>query len=170
MKKILLLLTIILSVILLTGCGSNKEVKQLAIKESEMLKESTAIANEINNSYNKWKSGQIDREQLSEELSKNYSRVKNLESKWDNSKASMSREARCSAAMWKINYMGNICYDLEHFIIDGTQGYPSSVIKSGKKPLSDSELKNSYEVNMVNSFNRNTERAIKGIDEITKYF
>lgn len=170
MSKKILLLVLVLSVTLLMGCGSSEEVKQIAKVEDEMLKETNVIAYEINDSYDKWESGQIDREQLSNELSKHYAQVKNIETRWDNKKESMTRQAIGSAAFWRINYMGNICYDLEQFIISGTQGYPSCVLNSNKTPIQDSELENSYKVNMVSSYNSNTEKAIRGIKEVNKFF
>ncbi len=169
MKKILLLI-LILSLTLATGCSSRAEVKQIAIKEQAMIEEISPMVDELNKSYSKWKSGEITREQLSSEVAPYYTKVRKINQDWDTSKRNLSRFAKNSASLWKISYMSNICYCLENFIANTTQGYPESIAAAKSKPLSDKMLIASYQKFIVEDYNHNLIKAKKGINEVINFF
>ncbi|NTW05974.1 MAG: hypothetical protein HGA27_07650 [Peptococcaceae bacterium] len=169
MRKILLLI-LILSLTLITGCSSRAEVKQMAIKEQAMIEEVAPMVDEMNKSFSKWKSGEITREQLSTEIALHYPKIHKINQDWDTSKRNLTRFAKNNASLWKISYMSNICYSLENFIANTTQGYPESIAATKGKPLSDKLLIASFQKFIVEDYNYNVIKATKGINEVINFF
>ncbi len=156
----------LLTLILVTGCGSRGEVKELAFKEKAMLNEVEPMAKEINNSYTHWKSGQISREQLAEELSVHYSKINSVKAEWVNARNNLSRQTKNNIFYWNLSYMGGLCTDIQKLIVLATQGYPSSVIKSSSKPLTDNELTATYETELVKNYKRDFENVKSVVSEV----
>lgn len=144
MKKLFFLLLTMLAVLFLSGCGARGEIKELAAKQRVMLNDLETIASDIDKNYALWESGQISREQLSQNLSAHYEKINTIKAQWAKEKEPLSRFAKNNALFWKINHMGGLTSYLNTIIVFATQGYPSAVVQSDKKPFSNQELTACY--------------------------
>ena len=162
MKKLFFLL---LTVTFLAGCGARGEIKELAFKERALQDELQIIANDVEKNYSLWESGQISREQLGKNLSTHYDEVNTIKAKWTDAKKPLTRFAKSNAYYWKIAHMESLTTSIKTIIVFATQGYPSEVVESDKKPFTDQELTACYK-NEISSFNKRMQSVRSEISQI----
>lgn len=176
MKKVFLFALLTIFAFTIIGCGGESkpkqtpELKALAEKENAWLSQLQPIAVDIKTTYAQWESGQINRTQLAEKLSKHNIQIKAIRDQYDRyiTQNKLSDEVKKNPDYDKgLYYGGSLRLNVATFLQEVVKGYPNAPSDALKKatPVTDDKLKEFYRTEMKEGYERKLGLLQSAIDK-----